>query len=421
MPSPALALAAHRPWRLAPFACLLACGPLIQLETDTVGDTGNDGGTTAITTADSGNTVDPDSSDGGPEPTVRAVDILFIIDNSGSMGEEQAKLATAIEGLVAILDGAAPPVDYRIGVTTTDNGNPWCGTTSPEAGNLRATSCRQRPTEFVFNGATTTDVTEEACYDVCTLETLGTTDPWIDVQRTTGTTNLGDGAVLDNLRCMLPQGIDGCGFEQPLESLWKAIRRFTTDNEPSFGFHRAGALLAVIIVTDEADCSYNYDWDTVFLPDGNRVFWSDPMAPSPTSAVCWHAGVACDGDQCFSIDLDVDGNEVTDADADELAVLRPVSRYTELLTEVGAYVFAINGVGPDGNPIYQDALMDPQYQTDFGIGPGCQSPDGTAVPPVRVHEIVNTQSGAGNEASICAADYGGAFSVFGEGILARLP
>ena len=288
------------PLLLATSACLVPLGKLGDEDTDGTSDDGASG------------MVDPtgDSSGGTdgpvmPLPTEREVDILFVIDNSGSMAEEQGKLATSIDALVAALDAAPTPVDYRIAVTTTDNGNPWCGTTGPEAGQLRASSCRSRPTEFTFDGAVMVEGFEEACAAICPegMEQLAIADgaPWIDVQRSLGTDNVG-GAVVDNLRCMLPQGIDGCGFEQPLESLYLSVARFQDPADASFGFHRPGALLAVMIVSDEVDCSYNPSWDSIFLPEGDRTFWSDDSAASPSSAVCWNAGVACTEDDAGVVD-----------------------------------------------------------------------------------------------------------------------
>ena len=362
------------------------------------------------------------------------VDILFVIDNSGSMGEEQATLAANFASFINVLERPEVEANYRIGITTTDNGNPWCGTTGPEAGNLRLTSCRSRPTEFTFDGATVIEAFDEACAALCPEEWTNieiqptaieeqdgeAARPWLE--RTAGVTNLPDGlSTVQAFQCLAPQGIDGCGFESHLESMYKAIRRSQNESEDEYGFHRQGALLAIMLVTDETDCSYNNDWEAIFLPDGDRVFWSDPTAASPTSAVCWNAGVACDGDQCSSVNLDVAGNEVSDSEADAEAVLRPVSRYTDLLVELGAYVFAINGVGIDGVPLYQPSLMDPQFQSDFGIGPGCESVAGRAVPPVREHELIEAVSGPGNEASICILDDSSALSTFAQGIVDRLP
>lgn len=45
------------------------------------------------------------------------VDILFVVDNSGSMREEQAKIAEAFSGFIAQI----AHMDWRIAITTTDN------------------------------------------------------------------------------------------------------------------------------------------------------------------------------------------------------------------------------------------------------------------------------------------------------------
>ncbi len=361
------------------------------------------------------------------------VDILFVIDNSGSMGEEQATLAANFESFINVLERPEVEANYRIGVTTTDNGNPWCGQTSPEAGKLRLTSCRSRPTEFTFAGATTIEKFDEACAAVCPeewtnieiqpteVEGQDTPRPRNWLENIEGRTNLPEGlSTVQAFQCFGPQGIDGCGFESHLESMWKALRISQTDNQDDFGFIRSNAILAIVHVTDEADCSYNNAWETIFLPDGNRVFWSDAAAASPTSAVCWNAGVACEGNDCASVNLDVDGNEVADDEADAKAVLRPLKRYINIVQELETQkqtitpdqevlVALIGGVSTnnDGTVTYGDSLMDPQFQNDFGIGPGCQSSAGKAVPPVRLREFAEAfqVGGENNMFSICSADY----------------
>ncbi|MCA9706534.1 MAG: hypothetical protein KDK70_11845 [Myxococcales bacterium] len=421
-----------RPWLVALAAAPLACTNPIELETDSA-ESGNmtapSGPMSGPTSGSSGpTTVDPDDT-GSTLPTERQVDILFVVDNTGSMGDEQGLMVQGVNALLDALDGANPPVGYRIGVTTTDNGNPWCAGTGPEAGSLRATSCRSRPTEFVFEGAQTIDAYAVACENVCALDSFTITDakPWIEVDGLAGTANVAVDQVRDAIRCMLPQGIDGCGFESQLESAWKAVRRFDTDDDASFGFHRDGALLVILFITDEADCSYNNDWETIFLPEGNRVFWSDPDAPAPSSAVCWNAGVACIGsgiyEDCMPVDLDADGNELPATSADDLAVLRPVERYTEEFSAVGAYVAAINGVNADGTVTYADSVADPVYQSDFGIGPGCESGETRAVPPVRLRAVIDEVNSDPEPAmfSICNANYSSTFESLASRILTRLP
>jgi hypothetical protein len=381
------------------------------------------------------------------------VDILFVIDNSGSMAEEQATLAGNFESFISVLERPEVGANYRIGITTTDNGNPWCGTTGPEGGALRLTSCRSRPTEFTFNGAVVIEAFEEACNTECpetfTTETGDTISlnnipitptaidgddemrarPWLESIE--GRTNLPEGLTTTQaFQCFGPQGIDGCGFEQQLESMWKTLRRSQTDNDDAFGFIRANAILAIVHLTDEVDCSHNNKWDTIFLPDGNRVFWSDKAAASPTSAVCWNAGVACEGSDCRSVNLDVEGNEVADSAADNDAVIRPLSRYLNIVQQLEdnkqvitpdqeVLVAIIGGSNSDGTVTYQTPPNpDDPFLRDFGIGPGCSSAAGTAVPPVRLREFaeafrVGTQR---NMFSICQPDYSPALEAIAEAI-----
>src|SRR5690606_14410266 len=159
--------------------------------------------------------------------------------------------------------------------------------------------------------------------------------------------------------CMVPQGISGCGFEQPLESMALALSRAADPSEPEYGFLRADASLLVLFVTDEVDCSVHPNYATIFDQAGSRACWSDPSASFPTSAVCWNAGVQCTGDPD---DLDcnpADFGENAQPTTPENAVLHPVSRYIDKLTAIeqqkraidpGAdvSVLVIGGVSTDG-------------------------------------------------------------------------
>jgi cobalamin biosynthesis protein CobT len=60
------------------------------------------------------------------------VDILFVIDNSGSMAEEQALLSANFKAFIDVLERDDVKANYRIGITTTTRAT--CGgSTSPEA------------------------------------------------------------------------------------------------------------------------------------------------------------------------------------------------------------------------------------------------------------------------------------------------
>jgi hypothetical protein len=379
-----------------------------------------------------------DDPDPDPEPSdscAEALDILVVLDNSGSMSAFQRRLTDSFPVLIDGLDQAG--VDWRLAVTTTDNGSIWCpvGTSTPEAGGFVFSSCKDRIGDFLFGNDI--DVRDFACNDICALDTeeLGAIAtfsdadgqiaprPWL--QRENGQLNVA-ADVDDALRCLLPMGVNGCGFEQQLESMRLGLAHTTVSERPEYGFMRDDASLLVLFVTNEADGSIRPEFEeTVYGQDGNRVFWSDPNSSLPTSAVSWNAGVECVGDpsgydDCFAANKGLNGDFAMPADA----VLYPTSRYKNVLTQIEDYkraqpggegadvaVLAITGVETDGSLTYAEVHMaDPLFQDAFGIGPGCSGPDGTqvweeaAVPPVRIREVaghLSTQS----LASICAPSF----------------
>ena len=317
----------------------------------------------------------------------KRVDVLVVVDNSGSMAEEQAKLAANfgpfIDGLIAA------DVDYRIAVTTTDLGNPWCSNTAKDGGKFATVSCLDRSGLFVsING--TEDYFDLSCSSVCETHTdfLGlTSELWID-------SSVPDPK--EAFECLAPQGVRGCGFESTLES----VHRFVNGEGEESEFFRPGALFAVVILSDEEDCSWQKS--EIFAQDGNKVFWSDPSADFPTSAVCWNAGVACtqDYDFCYSQDFDVDSWPTTDPSETALFSL---SRYEALLGSFDAtFVSIIAGVQSDGSSIF--SKNDPEFVGLFGVDPGCVNDTDpaniqTAVPPVRLRDMSDARF------SICEDDF----------------
>ena len=418
---------------------------------DEVGDSSSsdtsDGSATEPTGASDDTTENSSDSGGDDFGCAQAIDVLFVIDNSGSMGGRQRQVADAAASLVNQLDLAG--MDWRIAVTTTDNGNPWCtaGTTTPEFGRLVASSCRERLGDFLFSD--TVDVQAEACTEVCNTEKVelastvidGVVRPGTWVERSAGMANTyerqGQDLVpldpIEALRCMLPQGVNGCGFEAPLDSMQLALERTADPNEDQFGFLRDDAQLVVIIISDEVDCSYNPNWADIFAPEGNKAFWSDPSSSFPTSAVCWNAGVVCSGEgpnyaDCVPADKDIDGNLVSAEAAEGDAVLNPLSQYSSLLSSLEAAkqavnpaatvkVFGLLGLGLDGELHYADS-DDPSYQDSFGIGPGCSGPGAGegAIPPVRMRELVGEFDGSLH--SVCKSQYIDAFKTIGNRVTA---
>ncbi|MFI5293357.1 MAG: hypothetical protein ACHQ02_10870, partial [Candidatus Limnocylindrales bacterium] len=89
-------------------SCVVACGPAASGGGD---DSGGD------------DAVEPDARpyvpgpDAGPAARCEKIDFLFVVDNSGSMGEEQTNLATNFPAFIALIEDSG--LDYRVAVTTT--------------------------------------------------------------------------------------------------------------------------------------------------------------------------------------------------------------------------------------------------------------------------------------------------------------
>lgn len=205
----------------------------------------------------------------------RDVDVLFVVDNSASMGEEQRALSRNFAAFVEVLEAPELRANYRLGVTTSDMGAGFtAGCQTPEKGALQLQSCKDRPEAFV-DAAGVLNRYNTACNSVCKLDAAqleilpsaidnsDTLAPRAWLENIHGQRNLKDPdvSIAEAFGCFGPQGIAGCGFESQLESMYQALKKSDdpspdTDN-PNFGFLRDDAILAVVHVSDELDCSLN--------------------------------------------------------------------------------------------------------------------------------------------------------------------
>ena len=91
--------------------------------------------------------------------------------------------------------------------------------------------------------------------------------------------------VVDAFNCISAVGNDGCGFEHQLESPYRALHDDIPENA---GFLRDDALLMVVLVTDEDDCS---------APDDSDLFVESPEADAKYGVLhsfrCTQWGVSC--------------------------------------------------------------------------------------------------------------------------------
>ena len=213
----------------------------------------------------------------------RKLDLLFVVDNSGSMSEEQESLATFLPSFAEILlrgdfnrDGVQdfePIVDVHMGVVSTDMG---------VAGYPGIPTCDANPM-FGDDGILRTSPApgREGC---------DASYPSVLAFRPDDHAGNLAAAIADyggDVGCMVSLGTSGCGHEEPLEAALKALTpssnsaiRFLNGTPghgdvENAGFLRSDSVLAIVIVTDEEDCSVADGFGDVF-DQTSTTYTGDP-------------------------------------------------------------------------------------------------------------------------------------------------
>lgn len=209
---------------------------------------------------------------GGPFPfrLKKDVDILFMIDNSPSMTPKQKKLADNIKTFIEKIEGFG--INYHVGIVTSDIGTTvsdsatWdsgsssaCNKFRGDDGELQTLTCDKRSSQVSQDAIA-------ACNDSCKDNTFRPTNGDKFISKIEGQTNVPKDMKLDPktgtmvdygpinaFKCMALVGDGGCGVEGQLEAVKRAL--ITNGGTINRGFLRNGSVLAVIMITDEDDCS----------------------------------------------------------------------------------------------------------------------------------------------------------------------
>jgi hypothetical protein len=204
----------------------------------------------------------------------RPLDLLFVIDDSSSMEQEQSILRAQIPAMMRAIttglldDRTTTPIrDLQVGVVSADLGVAGVATGWPGCNS-------DNGDDGVLQHPGSTSPTCAASYPPFLEFTLGRNDP---------------NDLTANLACMADLGFRGCGVKQPLEAALKAVwpmvykdQAGTTytpeqnpvqflsataegrfghgDSAPNVGFLRneepsGPATLAIVLITDSDDCS----------------------------------------------------------------------------------------------------------------------------------------------------------------------
>jgi hypothetical protein len=220
----------------------------------------------------------PGDTDDTDALVLRGLDLVIVVDDSGSMAEEQALLATSVFSLVNALVSPSAGAGYeavddlRIAVVSTDMGVSADGEIPDESitpaslqsylnygddGAFLETSVGSVEIE---DGAIPCDGLATQCPQgwecagsFCTSDGAATEVdcPNGDAKFAESTADGGvSGLFGTEVACLTSLGTGGCGWEQQLAAAARA-----TERSDQASFFRGGAGLGVVVVTDEDDCS----------------------------------------------------------------------------------------------------------------------------------------------------------------------
>ena len=243
--------------------------------------------------------TDTDADDSDAQVLAAKIDVLFVVDNSGSMTNEQELLATSMYSFFNALHGgmtAENRIDTRIAVVTSDMGVSYEGgifkddpakprfdtpqvncSGDGDAGEMlqEYTSVSEvtvpvTPSKIACTAGDTECPTNWTCTNMnlqgigtCTPRYNQTTVPCPDITPYThglpfvspmkeqeGQTVMDYSGFIEVGACLMHTGINGCNFEQPLAAIPAALTHPDQKN-----FLRGDALTVIFVITDEEDCS----------------------------------------------------------------------------------------------------------------------------------------------------------------------
>jgi hypothetical protein len=310
------------------------------------------------------------------------LDVLFVIDNSASTGDKQTLFAQNFPNFVTALDDFPKGrPDLHIGVVSTsvDIGvqgfGPGCPSPDPLDDGLlqntpRVAGCSAPTGQFIS-----------------------------DVKNAAGgrTTNY-QGTLQDMFSCIAQLGATGCGFEAPLEAMKRALDGSRPENA---GFLRDDADLAVVILTDEDDCS---------VADSS-LFGLTDAGPGDVRCQPLHA-----------YDCDPPISATTPGTYENCQVHRggylydPQS-YVQFLATIKDPSQTVIGLvaGDPTTTITVGAITTPFTQS-LALEPSCQSTinGNTAIgrPGIRLNDFLEAYGDHGAFESVCQTDYSGALRTF---------
>ncbi len=337
----------------------------------------------------------------GPATYHRELDLLVVVDDSGSTLDLQQNFAVSFPNFsnqLANLPGGLP--DLHLGVTTTDMGT--LGSSSPNpaadigtAGSVGGCMGSGKAGNLTTHGAPVTGVF------------------LTDVQQSDGTRAKNyTGELADVAGQMIRADASGCGFEQPLA----AMRAALADNPANIGFLRSDALLAVIFLVDEDDCS---------AKDAAELFGPDSLERGPLASFrCTRFGVTCDDGGATPDEMNQAGVKRRCHANEASALLDGVASYRDFLLALKSDPsdVVVGGVFGDPEPVAVEqrtvaGIAQPALAHSCSYDPDnnpATNNNQVADPAVRLQSFVDSFPNQSQAATVCMQDLSATLARLGQ-------
>lgn len=317
------------------------------------------------------------------------LDLLFVIDDSPSMIDKQVALDRAFPALMAKLaeiPGGTP--DLHLGVISTDMGTKGSGVMSPgpaigQIGNGGCASTGKGGALLTQNAAVT--------------------DAFVKLGRDNSKNFTG--TLPEVFSAMARLGAGGCGFEQPLA----ATRAALDGHAANVGFLRESANLAVVILSDEDDCSAKDP--ALFGPETAEL---GPLQ----SFRCFRFGVEC------AEETGIVGAKTACRARQASTLVDDIAPYRDFLVGLkggDARKVMLGAIVGDPAPVVVEPRTPPgggSAQTALAHSCTYDTTAGTAVadPPVRIEALIKSFPGPASMVSVCNNELAPAVDAIGKTI-----
>ncbi|MBI5498727.1 MAG: hypothetical protein HY907_00670 [Deltaproteobacteria bacterium] len=337
----------------------------------------------------------PDDWPPPPRDRTTRLDLVVLVDNSGSMAQEQAALTAAFPDLLSeLIDPPPDPDTGRVSHPPVEELNVGVISTDMGTAGLRLSTCA------------ISDVGDNGCFRNTPSPAVADCVPAYPSFLFRDRENAHVYTAADmahDFTCIATLGTNGCGWEQPLLAMCSAVTTNPETGVCNRGFFRPDAILALLIVTDEDDCSVARDHSEMFDADRSDL--------GPLNVRC-----------ALHPEFLARVEDFVEALRNMRAPEHPERLIVGMIAGVPLEVPSCTGYGDELADCLDAPQMQPRLDPDrpAELVASCDTAMGRAYPPVRLVQVARSLGHAAFVTSICQPDWRRPLRALAQEVLVRM-